>query len=418
MEDLPTSLLTQQEQARSRTGEELETFGKHASKLYLGGACGTLTEAVVESVKTAGLGPEQVRRVVEFANTAAYLEKFASAGPEHKVINFEGGPASFPDVIRDLNDGGGGTPMDKAASVNFQDYLLPPPDVEALAAHNLSRFGLVDTKLAQAFAVQEVPVPYEEPLREAADMKDKLAGLYDQSVSELSSLETRYMDLCDLLFAQVKQASLEGVPLGHTLQVLGTANQEPEFFKAAFAMLTPRLVENEVFSDEVAIGKSLQKTAGVGLVNPDHPLVGVYADYCETLVKMAATRDVQSQVEGELDKLTVFIKRAMSASDAGKHVAETAAYLPKAWRAVTGATARASKPIDEFVTSAIGPKAGWAASRAVKYAPHAAALVAGEEVYQRAKANPIINTGSNFVMGRVPYTQQNMIRQYNLQTGL
>lgn len=412
MEELPTSLLTQQEQAKSRTGEELETFGKHASKLYLAGQCETLSEAVVESVKTAGLSPEQVRRVVEFTNTSAYLEKFSSAGPEHKVVVFDGGPASFPDVIRDLNDGSGGTVFDKAASMG--DYALPPPDVSQLASDNLLRLGHFDEKLAAAFAVDEIPIPFEEPLREAADMKDKIAGLYNEATHELSGLETRYMDVCDLLFGQVKQASLDGVPLGHTIQIWQSVETNPEFCKVAFEMLAPRLVENEVFKTSVDIASSLEKTAGVGRVNPDHPMVGIFEDFCDTLMKMAATRAVQIDAADQLDVLSTFLKKASAAGEAAK---ETVGAVPKVWKAVTEATAKASKPVDKYVTKALGPSAGWAASRGLKYAPHIGAALVGEEVYQKAKANPAANAAGNFVASRVPYTHASLIRQYNLQMG-
>lgn len=407
MEELPTSLLTQQEQAKPRTGEELETFGKHASKLYLAGQCKTLSEAVVESVKTAGLSPEQVKRVVEFTNTSTYLEKFAGDDPTTKVVTFEGGPASFPDVIRDLNDGSGGSVFDKAASLN--DYLLPPPEVADVA---------LELKLAAAFQVEaEATLPYAEPLQEAADMKDKLAGLYDEAQHEVNQLETRYLDLCDLLFNEVKQASLEGVPLGHVLQILGSVTDETDFLKVAFEGLTPRLVSNEVFKDHVAVTESLQKTAGVGLVNPEHPLVGIYGDFCETLAKLAATRLVQADAAEQLDVLSTFLKKASAAAEAGKAVGEGLSYLPKAWKAVTNATASAAQPVEEFVNSAVGPRAAWAASRAVKYAPHAAVGLAGEETYQHAKNDPAAQALENFVLARVPYTRQNMIRQYNLQMG-
>lgn len=415
MEELPTSLLTQQEQAKPRTGEELEIFGKYAAKLYLAGQCGTLSESVVEAVKTAGLGPEQVRRVVEFANTSAYLEKFASAGPEHKVVTFKGGPASFPDVIRDLNDGSGGSVFDKAAAASFADYALPPPDAALLASNNLLRLGLLDTKLAQAFEVNEIPIPYAEPLREAADMKDKLAGIYDEARYELSGLETRYMDVCDLLFQQVKQASLEGVPLGHVIQVWGTVTEDPQFYKVAFEMLAPRLVENTVFETAVAIAESLEKTAGVGMINPDHPMVGIFTDFCETLAKMAAYREAQNEVAEQLDVLSTFLTKA---SGVGSAVREALTeHVPKAWRAATGLAARASKPVSEFATDLGGETAGRLAGGAVKYAPHLAAGLAAEELYQRAKNQPGVQAVKNFTMARVPYTHQNMMRQYNLQMG-
>lgn len=412
MEDLPTSLLTQQEKAKPRTGEELETFGKYAAGLYLNRKCGTLSEAVVETVKSAGLAPEQVRRVVEFTNTSAFLQKFASEGPGHKVVNFQGGPAAFPDVIRDLNDGSGGSVFDPAPN----DYSLPPPDVTKMAASNMARVGLVDTKLAAAFAVDEVPIPFADPLREAQDTRDKLAGLYDEATSELGGLETRYMDLCDLLFNQVKQASLGGVPLGHTIQVLSTANEDPELFKIAFAMLTPRLVDNEVFRSELSVAESMQKTAGVGLVNPDHPMVGIFEDYCDTLIKMAATRQVQEEVASSLDTLSAYMSKAAAKGQFVKEVLTE--HVPKAWGVARDLAAKASVPVGDFVGDLAGETAGRFAGGAVKYAPHMAVGLAAEEGYQRAKAHPMVQASKNFVLGRVPYTHQHMIRQYNMQMGM
>lgn len=402
MEDLPTSLLTQQENAKSRTGEELETFGKYAASLYLNRKCGTLSEAVVETVKSAGLAPEQVRRVVEFTNTSAYLSKFASEGPGHKVINFDGGPASFPDVLRDLNDGGGGSLNDPAPS----DYSLPPPDTAKLAARNLARLGMTDEKLASAFRVEEAVLPYENPMKDAEDLKDKLAGLYDEATHEISGLETRYMDLCDLLFQKVKQASLEGVPLGHVVTVMGVAQSEPEFMKAAFAMLTPRLIQNEVFSNEVGVASSLEKTAGAGLVNPAHPLVGIYDDFCDTLAKLAATRQVRDEIEAELGTVTTFMKAAAKG------------FIPKAWGVATNLAAQASKPVRKAVGAVGGETAGNLAGGLVEYSPHLLAALGAEEVYQRAKNNPAANAATNFVLGRVPYTHQNIMRQYNMQMGM
>lgn len=407
MEDLPLSLLTQQENARPKTGEDLETFGKYAASLHLNGGK-TLSEAVVETVKTAGLAPEQVQRVIEFANTSAYLKKFAEAGPQHRVISFDGGPASFADVIRDLNDGGGGSLMDPAH--RSSDYSRLPPDVMKLAAANRARLGLEETKLASAFRVQEVPIPFEEPLQEALEMRDKLASLYNEATSELGGLETRNYDLCDLLFHEVKQASLSDIPLGHIVAALSEVSEEPEFMKAAFAMLGPRLLENGVFHDFESFSESLEKTAGVGVVNTDHPMLGIYADFCDTLSKLAATREVSQDLTQQLDAVSNFLQAAQRKT--------AAAAIPKAWRAATEGAARLSKPVGKAVKELAGETAGKVVGGGVKYAPHIAAGLAAESVYQHAKYHPATRGAVNFVMGRVPYTQQNQMRQYQLANGM
>ena len=123
MQDLPAVTLLQQSHAIPKSGEELEVLGKAASKKFVSGQSGTLNEAVVETVKHAGLSPEQVKRVIEFANTSAFLSDFHKEGGAHKYVEFHGGPADPAEVLRDLNDGGGGNVFDRGLA----DYSYDPP---------------------------------------------------------------------------------------------------------------------------------------------------------------------------------------------------------------------------------------------------------------------------------------------------
>ena len=75
MHDLPAVFLLQQEHAKAKSGEELEGFGKQAAWQYVTGKAPTLNEAVVETIKHAGLSPEQVKRVIEFANVRSNLNR-------------------------------------------------------------------------------------------------------------------------------------------------------------------------------------------------------------------------------------------------------------------------------------------------------------------------------------------------------
>ena len=87
MSDLPAQGLFQQMNARRVAGEHLEVLGKHASARWQRGDCSTLSDAVVETVKHAGLAPEQVRRVVEFANQDAYLSEFKKGASPHRIVD-------------------------------------------------------------------------------------------------------------------------------------------------------------------------------------------------------------------------------------------------------------------------------------------------------------------------------------------
>ena len=126
MHDLPSVTLLQQAHANSKSGEELEVLGKQAARKYSSGDSANLNDAVIETVKHAGLSPEQVKRVIEFANVGAYLSEFNKEGSTHKYIEFNGGPASPVEILKELNAGGGGTVFDRGLS----DYALEPPQVK------------------------------------------------------------------------------------------------------------------------------------------------------------------------------------------------------------------------------------------------------------------------------------------------
>lgn len=123
MYDLPAALRLQQSHAKTKTGEELEVLGKYAAQQFVEGRYDTLNEAVVGSVKHAGLSPEQVKRVCEFANHGAFNAEFRKEGEQHKYVDFHGGVADPSAVLKDLNDGGGGTVFDDGLG----DFHAPPP---------------------------------------------------------------------------------------------------------------------------------------------------------------------------------------------------------------------------------------------------------------------------------------------------
>lgn len=411
MSDLPSIAILQQINARPMSGEDLETFGKEAASRYVSGRCPNLTEAVVETVKSAGLAPEQVRRVVEFANTDAFLQEFKKEG-HHKVVEFAGGPANYADVLRDLNDGGGGTVFDRGNT----DYDLPPPDMDKTSQIGSERLGLENQKLAQAFQVDEKPLPFADPLKDAFDMKVKLAAAYDELTGEVSALEVSYYETGDRLFNQVKQAALGGMDLGQIVQAWHQVVDEPEYVKAAFQQLAPRLVSNGVFRSKSDIGDSLLKTAQVGVVNKEHPLVIEFMEFCSTLNKLAQANAVREEVVNGLDQISNFLKIAQGTAIVGGGMAGKGANIAKkVWTGAKG-LAESAAPHAEAAGEWIGgERTGKALGWGVRHLPHAAVGLGAEEAYQRARYSPTLQTVRNFLMSRVPYTRENLIRQYSLQ---
>jgi hypothetical protein len=402
MNDLPSAVLLQQSNARPIGGEDLEVMGKEAAARFVDGRCDSLNTAVVETIKHAGLSPEQVKRVVEFANTDAYLQEFRKEG-QHKVVEFDGGPANYADILKDLNDGGGGTVFDTGSS----DYDLPPPSSEKTASAVRDRMGFEDPKLAAAFSVQETPIPYAEPLQDSLLLQEKLAKVYDNVSERLSMLETHYLDVTDRLYEQVKQASLDGATLGQIVAAWSTITDEPTFMKIAFEKMTPRLLDGQVFASKGAIGESLTKTACSGIVNAAHPLVHTYGEFCETLVKMAESRKAQGEVSESLDKIATFLKMATRSGA-----------LQKAWQFAGEATGKAAPYAERAAGAVAGPKAGELAGKAVGKSHYLIPALAAEQVYREAKTGKgPIGGPTKFVAGRIPGTRAALTRQYRMIQG-
>ena len=328
MTDLPTQLDIQQHHARSVLAQDLEVFGKRASAAWASGQCKTLGEAVIETIKSAALSPEQVRRVVEFANTDAYLEAFHKTGEAHKYVDFGAGVLADPrEVLRDLNDGGSPVPFDRGTA----DYDQPPLEFSKAASSR------EEDAFAQAF-VSDSPqeqIPMANPMGWVWDYREKLSSVHSHLSSELGGLEVAHLDVSGRLIDLVKQAALNGVELGQMVRAWHAVTEEPVFIKAAFALFTPRLLEDQVFPSLDAVGASIEKTGSASVVNPAHPLVGAFSDYCEIITKLAEVRQDRDRIAtkyaqlnhaiktfgGNSEKIAKWVEHLHNLSEAAKRVA-------------------------------------------------------------------------------------------------
>lgn len=410
MSDLPMNGLLQQLSAKDVSGEHLEVLGKNAASMWADGRVKTLNDAVVATVKHAGLSPEQVKRVVEFTNTDAYLREFRKEGSAHKVIDFgTGGPASPSVVLQDLNDGGGGSVFDPGTG----DYHQPPRSKVASArgAGALEKTASAgDDRAEQAFAAMfgavDAPLPAAEPLSHTLELRDKLAQAFDTSTSQITMLEGMFDELVGRCFHNVKQASLSGHALSEVVQIWQDVAPSEEHVKIAFTALIPRLVDNGVFPTGEAVAESLQKVASVGVVNEEHPLVSDFKDFCETLSKLAETRDEQVEVGEGLAQVNFFLKSA--ASDKGLLLKGLGA-LDRAGNFAGKAGERAGEVL---LGAGKGKAVGTAARVGTKYVLPA---VGAHEVYRRTlKHNPGFQAVKQTALGAIPGTEEYNQKEYEL----
>ena len=370
MADRPSQLDVQQQHARSVAAGDLEMLGKRASASWSAGQHKTLGEAVVESVKLAGLSPEQVRRVVEFANTDAFLDCFHKLGSGHRYVDFGHGVLADPrEVLRDLNDGGGGAPQFNTSTA---DYDGPPADKTA-QAHNpeaeLAMWAAFDKQAAGDLQI-------EDPNRFVWDERDKLAGATQHLLAALNHLEVAYQDCALELYGQVKQAALEGVDLGQVVQAWSSCTDEPVFIKAAFQVVAPRLLADRLFDNIDQLNRSIEKTGMAHLVNQDHPLVRAFADYVDVLSK---TADIRQQYDREANKLAQL-----------NHVIANCKDTNKLAGAVMGAFKGMGDAAREALEAAGHPGLGHLAAGSIKAAPVVGALVGSKVLYDTAATHPAV----------------------------
>ena len=394
--DLPNQGMLQNMNARPVSGEHLEVLGKRAAALWSEGREKSLGDAVVSTVKTASLSPEQVKRVVEFANTAAYLSEFHKEGAMHRVVDFGAGGLADPSaVLQDLNDGGGGSRFDSGSL----EYNHPPQETKTASAWD-------ETAFAQMFASSGQEYPEVNPLGEVLDLRDKLAGAYETTTSMLSSLEVMYEDVQKNLFHQVKQAALSGHALSEIAQIWQQVAPSDEHVKVAFVSVMDPLVDNEVFRNHEAVAESLSKHASVGQVNKEHPLVTGFTDFCEIITKLAEARDAQQELGEGVAQLTSFLKEAKSGSGAvGKtlEVLESASH-----HAGRGGEAVGKALLGEGRTSRALATAG-------KALPYAAAAVGANEAYRHTlKHSPTAQKVRRAIVAATPGTDAYNQKEYEL----
>lgn len=439
--DTPIQTVLQQRDARPVSGEHLEVLGKQAATDWVMGKCASLHEAVVNVVRGERLSPEQVHRVVEFCNSDAYLQEFRKEGGQHKVVHFDKGPADPAQVLQDLNDGGGGSRFDRGTL----DYSLPPSagvkeasyrsPVELEFSKTASAEGEPGADLPKLVKVPSLPkmahpqahheadlwalfgnneggkIAFAEPLQPLRELSEKLGGARDQLSSDVDSLEIDFQMVTRELYDQVKLASFEGVELGQVVAAWSTVTADPLYVKVAFNRLTPCLRADGVFGSLDAIGASLQKTAARGaVVNPEHPLVTAYANFVQTLDKLASARALMGELAAGAAEAHELLKQGAKGG-----------LLGAAQRGVGAVSKGIDKASPALAGALVGAKDAKRIAPAVAKGLKGTALVGGALTANAALQNvtdrPAVHGALGAAKSVVPGTMEYQQRRYNNMTG-
>lgn len=388
MNDLPAFASLQQQAARPMAGSELETMGKQAAESWSAGLHSSIHDAVVTTVKCAQLSPEQVKRVVEFANQAAFLAAHKAEGKNHKYVDFgEAGPANPGEVLQELNSGGGGTVFDSGSN---------PYQIEPTSAVS----SITDREMLDGLFPKTASAGYEEsePLQDSMDLYQKLAGLADRSGSSINSLERVCDETHEALFEQVKQATLSGYSLADVVSIWEQVDPSGEYVKVAFAAMLEPLLESGVFLLPDQVTESLLKQAQVGTPDPSTPIVTYFKEYCEVVDKLAEERGNYAQYVEGAATLQAFLRKEASSGGA----------LHKAVDIVRKGGEHAQKGGEAAGKWLLGDgKGAKRIGTAARYATYAAPAAVAHETYRRTLgASPTFQKAKHHVLTAVPGTQE------------
>ena len=249
----------------------LRLLGKQASALYSQGGV-PLSDAVVRVLGSEqNLGPEHVRRVVEFANTYAFDSEFDKHAGDHRVVDFDDGPADPADVMKELHNGATPSVSFSPRPVSEPSGYIPGAD-GALA--EMFGAGVKTASVAENY-------PYENPYGDMFALYDTVRAAHEQLTGELSELEVAYDMAANSLYKEARQVILDGDSPADVSSVVASACPDPNFVKLALKMISNRMEE-----DHVPAVRGMRKNASMRFANPEHPLFQA----CIEFVKVAGAR--------------------------------------------------------------------------------------------------------------------------------
>lgn len=280
--------------------ESLEMMGKQAANMFLEGKGVSLNDAIA---KLAGghhdISTEQIKRVVEFANTQVYLAKHdqdKTAGAETSYPQFELADAGR--IVQDLSDGARPT-------------IVTQTDIDYNRLAKKEKVSSVQTEreLAELFktASEEKDYSQETIVNNVMGAKDALIGLrgvlgerYDQHLELFKEATAEF-------YTYVKRHILDGGSIGEVMAALKPLGIQDEVVQPVVQqLLTEKVAKPQDLKAQVK-----EASAHDGrLVDEKHPIIQTYAGIMTAWDEMKTASAALEDVENHLTEVQDFIKKA------------------------------------------------------------------------------------------------------------
>lgn len=275
--------------------ERLQDLGRRAALLHSNNR-ETLTDAVTLVLeKEAGLAPEHVKRVVEFANNEAYRSRFNSMDGEHRIVNLDGGPASPGEVLRELEMSDSAPALVKSAARVVHDYI---PGEE-----------LVDIFDKEKIASGVDCLPKSRPHGELIDLRYQLQAVQSDLMQKVSSAASQYEEAASKMYSLVKKAVLSGVSPAEISTIYQRVSPSPVLTKLALRDIADRMEPECVPAVTVSSGKI--KEASEKPLNVQNPLVSSFLEFAKVAEARVAIVNNLSDVDAQLKRVNKALYEAM-----------------------------------------------------------------------------------------------------------
>jgi hypothetical protein len=213
--------------------KELKKIGQAVADLY-GAGRGSLSEIAASMLQGKDLGMEQVQRVVEFANNAAFGAAFPKMAGAIRIVDFPDGPAD-PKRVLEL--------LAKPASSEEEEGVAIMKTARLL--HDVERFVpgavLLDeealTMEKRASAGSHADYPPRTPNRELYELWSRAKTAEGVVEAELRSKFAAYVHAGEDMCVAARRAMLDGVNPASVAQAFHELSPTPALTKLALGLI-------------------------------------------------------------------------------------------------------------------------------------------------------------------------------------
>lgn len=264
--------------------EKLRVLGKQASVKHLRDGV-PLTEAVVQVLRDEpSLSVDHVKRVAEYSNNDTFQAMFEKEAGDHRVINFEGGPADPSAVLKELNMSASQSPVTVSQRPGSFSSFIPGQDSVG------SLFDMPKVASAETYAMAE---PHGDIIR----LRTRLNGVRDHFLSKVASLGVCYDEAVMGLYKEARQLILNGVSPAWIATAIDKISSNDDMTKLALKSI------RDCAGSEDLPTVPMKKEAS-GFVNPKHPLVVAYKDFEKVAERRYTFLAAVDIVDAQLQKVS------------------------------------------------------------------------------------------------------------------